>query len=282
MRIRPNREKQLPLTNDGVLTLFPVGCGSAFSKKLFQNNYLVIKGDSHVMIDCGTRAPKALHSLGHGVGDIRTWLITHSHADHIGGLEEVMLMGRYVTRTKPSVIITEEYQETLWNQSLRGGCEFSEIHDGKGMSFEDYWTPIRPVPVAGQPRDTRSVDVGPINIKMIRTVHFPEQAQTWQESAYSAGLIIDDRILFTGDTKFDPEFLRNYDEIYRFEYIFHDVQFFTGGIHASLDEISTLEPDLKRRIILTHYADAWPDHAKRVKKEGILGFAKQWSFYRFD
>ena len=157
MKVRRLKQKQIPLMNEGKLSLFPVGCGSAFSKVLYQNNWLVVKGDTHVMIDCGTRTPQALSQLGRPVTDIGTWLITHSHADHVGGLEEVMLMGRYVARSKPEIIITPEYEETLWNMSLRGGGEFNEVHDGKGLDFGDFWTTIRPQPVEGYPRDTREI-----------------------------------------------------------------------------------------------------------------------------
>jgi ribonuclease BN (tRNA processing enzyme) len=74
------------LENKGDLELTFIGTGGAFSKKYFQNNVLVVKGDSHLLIDCGTRAPEALDLLGLSVGAIRNYLVTHSHADHIGGL----------------------------------------------------------------------------------------------------------------------------------------------------------------------------------------------------
>ena len=282
MRVSAFRGRKLPLSNDGALEMFPVGCSSAFAKSLYQNNYLIVKGDTHLMVDCGTRAPEALFKLGRPVTDISNWLITHSHADHVGGLEEVMLMNRYFAHSKPSVVITEEYQQTLWNESLRGGNEPNERHEGHGLGFEDYWNVIRPQPVPGQPRDTRSVDLGPLNIKIFRTKHFPEQSTGWEDSAYSVGLIIDDRIMFTGDTRFDPELLESYDDIYSFEIIFHDVQFFAGGVHASLDEVSTLPPEMKRRMVLTHYPETWSGQVKRVRREGFIGFAHQWSFYRFD
>ena len=282
LTMRKLRKNQLPLVNDGRLSLLPVGCGSAFSKRLYQNNWLIVKGDRHIMVDCGTRTPQALAELGRPVTDIRTWLITHSHADHIGGLEEVMLMGRYVARTKPTVIITPEYEDILWNFSLKGGSEFSEVHDGQGLVFSDYWEILRPRELSGYPRDTREIQVGDLNVKLVRTRHFPEQAPTWKESAYSIGLILDDRVLFSGDTQFDAELLQSYDEQFRFECIFHDVQFFTGGVHAGLDELVTLPPHLKRRMILMHYADSWRDQVKRVRAEGFRGFARQGWFYTFD
>ncbi len=50
--------------------------GSAFTKKMNQTNILIIKGNDHLMIDCGTKTPQALweygldysHGTGHGVG----------------------------------------------------------------------------------------------------------------------------------------------------------------------------------------------------------------------
>lgn len=282
MKVRRLKQKPLPLTNAGQLSLFTVGCGAAFSKVLYQNNVLIVKGNTHVMIDCGTRTPQALSELGQPVSHIGTWLITHSHADHIGGLEEVMLIGRYLVQSKPGVIITPEYEETLWNMSLRGGGEFNEVHDGTGLVFSDFCNAIRPQPLEGYPRDTREVVVGDLNLKLVRTRHFPQQAPSWKESAYSVGVILDDRVFFTGDTQFDAELLQSYDARFNFEVIFHDVQFFTGGIHAGLDELVTLPATLKSRMILMHYGDAWKKQVKRVKQEGFAGFARQGSFYTFD
>ena len=49
-----NLNKTLNLENDGGLSFFFVGVGSAFAKAHFQNNILVIKGSDHLLIDCGT------------------------------------------------------------------------------------------------------------------------------------------------------------------------------------------------------------------------------------
>jgi ribonuclease BN (tRNA processing enzyme) len=274
MKTRRLRKNALPLQNNGALTLIPVGCGTAFSKNLYQNNWLIVQGDHHVMVDCGTRTPQALSERGVAAKDIQTWLITHSHADHIGGLEEVMLMGRYVARSKPRVIITEEYQEMLWHQSLRGGCAHNEDHDGRRLLFDDYWEVLRPEPIPDFPRDGREITVGPINLKLIRTRHYPEQAPTWREAAYSVGLIINDRVLFSGDTQYDPDLISELDTRFHFDYIFHDVQFFTGGIHCSLDELEQQPPDVQQRTLLMHYPDSYPKQVKRVRGH-FAGFARQ-------
>jgi ribonuclease BN (tRNA processing enzyme) len=282
LKTRVPKSKSLPLANSGELALFPVGSGSAFSKKLYQNNFLVVKGNDHFMIDCGTRTPEALSKLGRPVTEIDNWLITHSHADHIGGLEEVMLMGRYFAGKKPTVVITAEYERQLWNASLKGGSGPSESNGGVELQFGDFWNVQRPQWLTGYPRETCHTMIGAIDVKTVRTRHFPQQARDWTESAYSIGLILDDRIFFTGDTQFDPELLTSYDDIFHFEYIFHDVQFHTGGIHTSLDELSTLPDSLRSRIVLMHYSDDFESYRQRVRKEGFVGFAREGAFHTFD
>ena len=81
----------LKLESPGGLRLCFIGAGSAFTKKFYQNNLLILKGGDHLLVDCGTRAPEALARLGLSVTQVRNYLITHSHADHVGGLEEVKI-----------------------------------------------------------------------------------------------------------------------------------------------------------------------------------------------
>jgi hypothetical protein len=59
------------------------------------------------------------------------------------------------------------------------------------------------------------------------------------------------------------------------------VQFFTGGIHASLEEVSTLPRSLRRRIYLMHYPDSWRDHQESVEAAGMR-FAHPGYLYSFS
>ncbi|MBN1686522.1 MAG: MBL fold metallo-hydrolase [Spirochaetales bacterium] len=281
MICRKLKKKPLSLTNDGTLCVFFVGVGSAFSKTNYQTNLLIIKGDDHVMIDCGTRAPQALFKLGVPVTAVRHWLITHSHADHIGGLEEIMLMGRYVVRKKPTIVINQAFQNLLWDMSLRGGSAYNEERAGNILTFTDMWDVIRPQWLQGYPRETHEANVGSINLKLFRTMHIPEQSDSWQSSFWSCGVIIDDRVMFTSDTRYDPELLVTFNEKFHIEMIFHDCQFFTGGVHAGIDELAQLPQELKRKMLLTHYGDNWQEKLDRVTSDGFAGLAKQWHYYFF-
>ena len=282
MRIETLEDREFSLTNDGKLELFFIGVGSAFTKRHYQTNLLLIKGKDHLLIDCGTKGTQALYELGVAVTDIKNFLITHSHADHIGGLEEVALMGRYATKKKPVMIVNETYQHILWDMSLRGGAAYNEEEAKDTLSFSDFWNIIRPQWLPDYPRETFSARLGKIDIKMMRTKHIPDSSYDWQSSFWSCGVIIDERILFTSDTRYDYDLIDFYEKKFKLEAIFHDCQFFTGGVHASLEEIKEFPPDIKSKMYLTHYGDNWEEFEDKVEKYGFAGLAKQHVYYVFD
>ena len=281
----PLKEGALPkdilLHNEGELDLTFIGAGSAFSKKFFQNNLLVVKGDTNILIDCGTRCPEALSKHGLSVADIGTYLITHSHADHIGGLEEVMLLNRYMAHRRPRIIINEHYRKTLWSMSLRGGASFNEVHDGIPLGFEDFWETVTPERVRGMDREFASVQEGAIEVGIFRTKHIPDSALGWEDSFTSYGVILDRRALFTSDTRFDPEMIIELDAKFGLETIFHDCQFYKGGVHASLDELATLPEAIKAKTQLMHYGDGVDNFRERAKDAGFAGFVQEGAIYRF-
>ena len=98
---------------------------------------------------------------GIGIGDFDYYHITHSHADHIGGLEELLLSSHYVLKKTPRLILTKSYKEILWEQSLRGGCEHRE---NGTFQFEDLADFIIPSQIAESPREIYEVEVEGIRL----------------------------------------------------------------------------------------------------------------------
>ena len=282
MKIQTLKERKFSLENDGQLELFFVGVGSAFTKRQYQTNLLVIKGKDHLLIDCGTKCTQALYELGINITNVKNFLITHSHADHIGGLEEVALMARYVTRKRPSMVIDETYQHILWDMSLRGGIGYNEDEAIDTLCYADFFDIIRPQWLVGYTRETYGASVGGIDIKIMRTKHIPDSSVDWQSSFWSCGVIIDDKIFFTSDTRYDEELVTGFDKKFNFTAIFHDCQLFTGGVHASIEELNALPAKIKKKMLLSHYGDNWEDFEAKVKEYGFIDFAKQHVYYSFD
>ena len=271
-------EEKLHLKNNGELSLFFIGVGSAFSKINNQTNLLIIKGDSHLLIDCGTTCPKAMWGYGCPVINVENIFITHSHADHIGGMEEVALMGRYFTKRKPKLIVVDEYKDALWNYSLKGGIAFNEIHDGKILEFEDIFEIKNPKLIKESPYRMWEINIGEINLKIYRTKHIPDSENDREKCFFSYGTIINNRVLFTADTRFDKELifyiLENYKDI---KIIFHDCQLFTGGVHASYNELLTFPENIRKMMYLVHYGDNYKSIIP--ENDGFLGFAQQGIYY---
>lgn len=280
-------ENVLPLVNDGYLSIFFLGSGSAFSKKLYQNNIIITKGDSSIFVDFGTKAPIVLDRLGLNVSNIDNLIITHSHADHVGGVEEIALMNRYFFNKKPNLYITKRYKNILWNETLAGGCKYSEYKKDKTfLSIEDFFN----IEYFDNLNFKNKLDnrnfyhkkINGIDIILYQTKHMPSDLPKnadFKLYHLSYGLLIDKKIVFTSDTIFDPDLLFFLEEHYKIEYYFHDCQFFVGGVHAAYDELKTLPDTIKRKMFLMHYGDRFHDYDP--EKDGFAGFVKQWYFYNF-
>jgi len=275
---------KLSLTNDGELDICFIGVGSAFAQKNCQTNFLIVKGDQHIMVDFGMTGPAALKkNTGLDVTNIECVLPTHSHADHVGGLECIALMNRYVgmrfmDKPKVNIVLTEEYQRVLWDQTLRGGLEWNESPDGGGqcLHMADFFDIVRPKWKTMQPRETWSVKLDGLTIELFRTMHIPEQSMAWEASFVSYGLFIDGRVFVSGDTRFDTELIDQYAD--KSEVMFHDVQFFPGAVHASLEELKGLPEEVKNKMYLMHYADNYDEQ----DISDFAGWAEEGMIYRFE
>lgn len=250
------------------------GVGSAFAKRNDQTSLIIAKNRKSILVDVGTTIPLALYRNGINLAEFDAYHFTHAHADHIGGVEELLLTHRYQLNRRAPVIITPTFQSTLWEHSLKGGSQINELGL---LKLSDLIEPIEPQWVKNQPRETYRINFHGIHLTIFRTIHTPGDVSQWEKAFWSTGLMVDGQVLFSGDTRFDETLFTDLD-LTGVETIFHDCQLFTpGNVHAPYDDLKTLPNKIKQRMYLTHYGDNFDKFEPST--DGFAGFAKPFVLY---
>jgi ribonuclease BN (tRNA processing enzyme) len=291
-----------------VLTLTFLGVGSAFAKRNFPSNALVeawsagpdrqSAPDATLLIDFGCAGPLALHQLkdvagfsylarGGAIlyGAIERIFITHTHGDHVGGLEEFALM-EFLRRRRPSgnresfetqsprteLWGDSEVLERLWEHTLKGGLG---VLAGRTTVLDDFFS-VRALDLRSSARPDRYSLLDRYEIVPFRTDHVRLQEKyDWP----SFGLVLKDTrsgrsAFYSGDTRFDREGLEVLMQ--SASILFHEVQLDDEPqpVHTLLSELRTLPEDLRRRMYLYHYADHWDDPKWSGVTLDFAGFAE--------
>lgn len=219
------------------MNLQMIGTGNAFAKKYFNNNALIEQDGFKLLIDCGITAPLALYELGIGMEEIDAVLITHTHGDHVGGLEEYGFQMKFKHGRKPVLYLAEALVDPLWTHTLSGGM----TQDGLER-LEDAF-------------DVRTLRVGDVQelapnlcVELIRTQHI--------RGKKSYSLVLNRDVFYSADMTFDPELLKTLVRDRGIRHIFHEVQLEgPGEVHTTLSELLSLPEEIQAITKLMHYAD---------------------------
>lgn len=266
-----------PLENGGQLEIVPIGVGSMLARGHFNTNFLVVKGKTHLLIDCGRTAPEALNAIGVALEDVTNILPTHLHDDHVGGIGTASVANRYVGRTtmgKPKITIVAPncFAGMLWEQTLKGNLQMNDSSAKRTPNFYDWFELAEPRKVTDssmQFRDTYILNFQGIELQIFRTMHVPATAESWRDSSWSVGVLIDKKVFISGDTRFDRELIDTY--VPDAELVFHDTALFEDPVHASISQLRTLSEEIRQKIHLIHYGDKWVEN----DDAGFAGWAKQ-------
>ncbi|MBD0379259.1 MBL fold metallo-hydrolase [Paenibacillus sedimenti] len=236
-----------------------LGTGSAFAKTFYNTSAMVTNEHARILIDCGFTTPKSLHKLGITPDQIDGIVISHIHADHVGGLEEIAFRLFYQHNKKRiKLFITEPLAFILWENTLKGGMNNPE--DGY-ISLDDYFDVI----LLEENKPTE-IFRG-LTIEILPTQHI------LRKTSYS--LFINSRIFYSADIRFNEQLLiHEVVQKRNCHTILHDCQLSgTGVIHATLEELLTLPDDVQKRIFLMHYDDKMPAY---IGQTGSMTFIEQY------
>lgn len=270
MRIVPLLDgEKLSLETPGHLEVFFLGVGSAFAKKNFNTNFLLIKGKDHVLVDFGITGPTALWQNARLCPtEIKCILPTHVHGDHVGGMEQLAFMHRYVSQTKPTCIISEALQQELWHHTLYGALRHLTDSD-RTLRFGDYFNILRP-------NQEGYVEWGKIKIKLYPTRHIA--VPTGEPAFITNALCVNDQVLFTGDSVYDMPLICKHA---RCKAVFADCgmhEVIKNGTHASIEELRSLPAIIKAKMHLVHYSDNYENY----NVEEFAGLTQAGVRYVFD
>jgi ribonuclease BN (tRNA processing enzyme) len=267
-----------------------IGCGNAFSKKNFNQSFLLEEGNRKLLVDCGQSIVNALHYHNIDIKSITDIYVSHAHADHIGSLESIAFM-RYdwVNRPKnykegkyaPRLIANAQLLDDLWRKSLSGGLESME---GFVATLETFFEPI---PI----KDNQAFSFCGWKCELIQQVHI----MTGSTIACTFGLYMSKEghksIYFTTDSQHCSP--RQMEVFYKkSDIIIQDCECtpFMSGVHANYTQLAgypeansvRLPEDIKSKMWLSHYQDFVSEGKdffgkdcnwnEKAKNDGFAGF----------
>ena len=229
-----------------------VGVGDAFSEVHRSSALLLVCDGFHLAVDCPDMYLSALRSAGERAGrtlslsDIDHVLITHVHGDHLNGLEGVAFHKHFSRGKRVQLVTSPEVRAVIWDQRLK--ASMSALWDGqrlRQMGFEDYfdWVPLR---------WTEDARVGPFRIRARRTLHHvPTSALLIEAAGRTLG--------YSSDTAFDPELIAFLAPA---DLIIHETNL--GPAHTPYSALAALPSELRARMRLIHYPDAFDEGASTI------------------
>lgn len=222
-----------------------IGNGSAFNVNRGNNSAYYIEEDKMLLIDCGSnifeRILKA--NLLQGINEIHV-LVTHTHADHVGSLADLILYTYYSHGEFAKPKVTVHGKSRLLIQSLL------ELN---GVTANVHYTPKTKKGYANNVENNFLFPVfNEIGYQIFNTIHVDE--------ILSTGFLLhidNQEIYYSGDTSDIPhheiELLK--DGYYKTMYIDTCKADYEGNVHLSLRKLTELIPTEHRSKVYCMHLD---------------------------
>ena len=251
---------------------YPIGVGDAFTVKHFFVHCLFHVDGREFIVDAPPYMGK-MWAENNANGDeqidldrYREIFITHMHADHVGGLEELAYFQMYKTDNPIKLYAPGWMLAEIWSH-LRPALEPS-VRDGGGLAnFDWFFEPIAlDTPEVSGHQGEPSRDFGEFSVTYEFTKHVPKTLMyKFDFGNFKFG--------YSTDAAFDTGKLAWLDDC---DLIMHDTWFgevkgYGGDIrnlHSPIADLLTMPAEFQRKTLLCHYADcAYADDPAEPSEE---------------
>ena len=246
-----------------------LGTGGAFTEYRvnYYNNAVVETDAGPVLIDCGGTAPQSMLELGIQPQDVAGVIITHTHGDHVGGLETLIWKRMY---TGTMWLKTPVYAHPTILHQLEYMLKYplDEYTARSGTTQRDGFQAM----VAAHPV-RRDFVIGGVRFTFSPTPHVVGEPDI---NKPCFGVLIErdgKQMYFTSDTIFRPEIGDLFPDA---EILYHECTFspkFPGTVHSHYSDLLTLPASVRARIVLMHHTVV-PDGVDPVA-DGFMAAAKR-------
>jgi len=255
-----------------------LGVGSAFSMPTtpgdlttapMQSNMVITAANGKKMLfDCGTDIRFSAQMCGYGPGSFDAVYISHEHADHMGGLEWLLLNRLFANVGKLRLLAQADVLRNVWKMlqpslqittkgkmSLTDYVDYESLHPSFGTDWEELRLGLVPV-----------VHVACADMLMMS---YGMCAKGEKDSIY-----------ISSDTLFNSSDIIRITPIV--DIIFHDCEVgFKTGVHAHYDQLLTLPDGVRAKMWLYHYNPVEATKKDAVA-DGFRGFVTRGQIFHFD
>mgnify|MGYP002633057603 CR=1 FL=1 len=210
-----------------------------------------------ILIDCGHTCGLQLHALGLGYEDIDAILITHTHGDHIDGLETVGYKSLFLHQRKIPIHSCGNVLDRVWD-ALEPKMSPLQIEQNRSIpaSLDTYFDP--------RPNNGSAHVGGGVQARFIPVPHVVGM------QSFAIVLRIDGiegAVRWSGDCTFnaDGELFSN---VSGRDLLFHDCAFYPrydATVHTHLEELETLPLAVRERVVLVHHGRVETDPGREAE-----------------
>ncbi len=270
------------------LTMTLLGIGGAFDADLGvanTNALLELRQGQDVihrtLLDCGHTCGRQLQRLGLGYNDIDTVLITHTHGDHIDGLEVAGYKNLFLYQHRCQVIATDPILKDIW-QSLSPKMSALQVAPGE-VQQATLATYLEPVSAGGAEGGLVTFADGALTVRFVPVEHVAGMLAYALLISFGTDTKAP-TLRWSGDCTFDADSVLFKDlSAERGDLVFHDCSFYPAypaTVHTHYDELQTLPLKARQHTILVHHGkddpNACADDAMR------LGLAMERFVWQWD